>query len=93
MNSKLEKAFNLDETPNLRSLIVNTEEHPNKFENFTVDILKDTIRTLTDYLTKELCLKPPQRMKNLADQKLYTKEEENKLLCDYESFKEGGARI
>jgi hypothetical protein len=52
-----------------------------------------TIKDATEYLTKELKLKSPQRMRNLTSKKLYVKEEEDMLLSQFDQFQEGGARI
>jgi len=39
-----------------------------------------TIKTLTDYIIKEMNLKSPQRIRNLTTKKLYVKEEEDMIL-------------
>ena len=57
-----------------------------------VDIEKMTIADLTFYLTKELDLKLPQRIRNLVTNKLYNQEDMDSLLNTYEMFQEGGAR-
>lgn len=49
-----------------------------------VDILKMTIKDLTDKICKDLFLKAPQRLLNLTTSNYYTKEDENKLLKEFE---------
>lgn len=84
---------NIDDTPNLRSCIVNSEEKEQTFERFHVDIFTMTIKSLTEYLTREMKLKAPRRLRNLTTKKLYVREEEDKVLNEFEQFQEGGARL
>ena len=53
-------------------------------EVMQVDILKMTIKDLTDKICKDLFLKAPQRLLNLTTSNYYPKEDENKLLKEFE---------
>lgn len=81
-----EQVENLDDTPNLRSCIVNSEEKDQTFERFHVDIFTMTIKSLTEYLAREMKLKGPRRLRNLTTKKLYIKEEEDLILNTFEQF-------
>ena len=70
---------NLDETPNLRSCLVHQETN-DPVENLTVDILKMTIKDLTQYIIKEFHLKGPYRIRNLTSGQLYTQNDQDSLL-------------
>ena len=82
----------LDDTPNLRTCLVE-RAGIRGCEVMQVDILKMTIKDLTDKICKELFLKQPQRLLNLTNNRYYTKEDESMLLSAFEQFNEGGARI
>jgi hypothetical protein len=56
---------NVDETPNLRTCLVHQDTN-DPVEKLTVDILKMTIKDLTQYITKELHLSGPYRIRNLT---------------------------
>ena len=85
--------MNVDDTPNMRSVLAYTEDAPQDVETFYVDILKMTIKDLTDFLIEKMGLKGPYRMRNLTKNQLYTKEEIDIKLEKFEQFQEGGARI
>jgi hypothetical protein len=48
---------------------------------------------LTDFLTQQFELTGPHRLRNLFDNKNFVKEEMDASLKNYETFREGGARI
>ena len=50
----------------MRSVLVHTEDSPDNVEKFYVDILKMTIKDLTDFLIEKMGLKGPYRMRNLT---------------------------
>ena len=75
----------LDDTPNLRTALVEKANEAG-VEVMQVDILKMTIKDLTEKICKEFFLKAPQRLLNLTTSRYYTKEDENKLLCEFEQF-------
>jgi hypothetical protein len=92
--AKPERALHVDDTPNLRTCVVNSDIEPTNFENnFTVDILTTTIQQLTDRLAKERGVKQPARLRNLEKNLLYAKEETTQLLKCFHQFQEGSARI
>ena len=52
-----------------------------------------TLQQLTDFLTTQMSLEAPQRLRNLQHNRLFVKEELETQLRNYEDFQEGGARI
>jgi len=82
----------VDDTPNIRTCLVHRKD-VSAVENIQVDILKQTVADLTAYICKEFFLKPPQRIRNLTANRFYNKEDEGKLLKEFEQFREGGARV
>ena len=73
---------NVDETPNIRTVLVHQEAIVG-VETLQVDIFVMTIKTLTEYIVKELSLKAPMRIRNLTNGTLYAKEEEDMLLTHF----------
>ena len=71
--------INVDETPNLRTCLVHFETN-DPVEKLTVDILKMTIKDLTQYITKELHLEGQYRIRNLTTGKLYNQNDQDSLL-------------
>lgn len=78
-----DESIDLDSTPNLRTALVEKGWEAG-VEIMQVDILKMTIRDLTNKICKDFFLKEPHRLLNLTSGKYYTKEDENKLLHEFE---------
>ena len=77
--------FNVDDTLDIRTVIVNSELDKQVFERFQVK-LDWTINKLTEFLADKLGLQGEHRLRNLKDNRLFMKEEMQSLLEHYETF-------
>lgn len=85
---KEDASLKLDDTPNLRTCIVNTDIEPGNFETITVDILQTTIKQLTEKLVNHFGYPKTSkyRIRNLEKNMLYCKEELDQLLKCFMQF-------
>lgn len=75
---------NLDDTPNLRTVLANSEDEPTDYRTILVDIEQLTIAGLTQKLMAEFGQTVTSRIRNLTTEKLYTKGDEDTLLKEFE---------
>lgn len=88
-----EKEENVNDTPNLRTVLACHEDAPSDTKTLIVDILKMSVKDLTAFLVKELEVKGAHRVRKLFDNKLFNKEDEDTLLATFPGFEEGGTRL
>ena len=89
-----ETYINVDETENIRSVLMHKEEDPEFLERFNVD-LNWTISELTEKLKQYMGIKQDEerRLRREFDNSLIVKEELSIKLFDYPEFREGGVRL
>ena len=93
-SSTQEIAIDVDETPNIRSVILHKEEDPEFLERFNIDI-NWTIEELHEKLKQYMGIdeKQERRLRREYDNSLIVKEELGVQLRDYPEFLEGGVRL
>ena len=93
-SSTQEIGIDVDETPNIRSVIMHKEEDPEFLERFNIDI-NWTIEELNEKLKQYMGIdeKQERRLRREFDNSLIVKEELKVQLKDYPEFWEGGVRL
>ena len=89
---KQESVELVDDSENIRTVIVNTDADINKYDRLHFN-LDWNLRELTDFLTKTYKMQEPCRLRNLTSGKLFVREELDTPLRNYPDFVEGGARV
>ena len=82
----------LDDSENMRTIIVNTEYDKSSFQRYQVNI-DQTLSELLPFLKEKFNLEGEHRLRSLTEKKAFCKEEMDSKLRQYEEFREGGARV
>lgn len=90
--SSSEERYDIDDTENIRTVIVNLESEKSNFERYQINI-DWTLQQLTDYILAEKKLEPPFKIRNLTTNRLFVREELDTKLRSYPDFQIGGARV
>ncbi|CDW84271.1 ubiquitin carboxyl-terminal hydrolase 40 [Stylonychia lemnae] len=83
---------NVDDTENIRTVIVNLEYNESDFTRYQINI-DWSLQQLNEFIVEQQKLEQPQRMRNLTTSRLFVKEELETQLRNYPDFQTGGARI
>lgn len=82
----------IDDSANIRTVIVNTSTSLETFERFQINI-DWTLQHLHDYLVEKMRLQGNYRMRNLTYKRIFSIEELSIVLRTLPDFLEGGARV